>query len=173
MEMKNVKIPFTNVGPIIINKNNSKKLLDCIWIDDKEIINNDNTRIYIITVNDEIKKIGGSLCKGGIKNTMSFYFSANTGKPSLSRFSVMKEIEKELNKNNIVEIYVSFIEPIIVEINGLFGKKKVINRLSYKESEDFCKEEYYNIHQKYPDWNWQENNNRSGYENMYKETRGN
>ena len=147
--------------------------MDCKWIDDKEIINNGNSRIYIITVNDEIKKIGGSVCKGGIKNTMSFYMSANTGKPSISRFAVMKEIKKELEKNNVVDIYVSFIEPVNVVINGLFGKKEIINHLSFKESEDFCKEEYYNTYKRYPDWNWQENNDRSGYEDLYKETRGN
>ena len=124
VDIKDIKIPFEYVGTFIKNEGITKKALHCKWIDNKEIINRENSRVYIITVNGKIKKIGGSICKGGIKKTISCYESANLGKPSISRFSIMKEIEKELDNNNIVNIYVIFINSIIIEVCGYLGKRK-------------------------------------------------
>jgi hypothetical protein len=65
----------------------------------------DIPRVYLIVSNKEIKKIGGSASKGGIKATMSFYVNAMQGSPGRPRFVIHRLIEKELKQKKEVELY--------------------------------------------------------------------
>jgi hypothetical protein len=47
----------------------------------REILSDERARIYFITINREIVKIGGSINRGGIRGTISFYKNALTGSP--------------------------------------------------------------------------------------------
>ena len=147
---------FIKVADISINKTSSKKMLMCDYCIDKSILLDNTSRIYIFTSNSVIKKIGGSSSKGGIKSTLSFYESANLGKPSICRFGIQLFILDEIKKGNIVEVYMMLIKPVFVEVNGLCGIKKKKVNLSFKETEAFCLSEYFNKMKKYPDWNLQE-----------------
>jgi hypothetical protein len=42
-------------------------------------------------------------------------------------------------------------------VSGLYSSHDV-EIASFKEMENFCKQDYYSIERKYPDWNFQENN---------------
>ena len=50
--------------------------------------------VYLIVSGDEIKKIGGTRAKGGIRATMSFYVKSKQGGPSIRSFGIQILIEK-------------------------------------------------------------------------------
>lgn len=158
MKISNVKTNIIKCCSFYLN-NSSGALLSCRWYIDKNIQNQNNSRIYFIVVDDIIKKIGGSGCKGGIKSTLSFYNSANQGKPSISRFGIQKLIIESLEKNKIVDVYLMFIDSVEINIQGLNEIKKCKVNISFKEMESLCIDDYVKIERCYPEWNYQESGN--------------
>ncbi|HDQ23166.1 MAG TPA: restriction endonuclease [Candidatus Uhrbacteria bacterium] len=81
MNIKDVKTA-TKVGDFVLKKGNRNKIGFQYSSDlDKKALSDDSARIYLITQDGIIKKIGGSIQKGGIKGTISFYIGAMTGSP--------------------------------------------------------------------------------------------
>jgi len=144
----------------IINKNvdcNTKGKWKLDYKCDKIIQKKENGRIYFILVNNEIYKIGSSECKGGIKNTFSFYEGGLGGSPSIRTFGIHLLIQKQLNLGRKIRIYALFIEPIRVVISGLLSSVEKITYPQIKEMEDLCREDYKKVYGRYPIWNFQEN----------------
>ena len=83
-------------GVVTINKGKAKKLLSINW--ENSVSTSDSGRVYLIVVDNIIKKIGGSQSKGGIKATFSFYEGANTGRPSIRSFGIMHLMYDEILK---------------------------------------------------------------------------
>jgi len=55
----------------------------------QSILTQNVARVYLIVVNGEIKKIGGSQADGGIKNTLSIYRDGGTKeRPSIRSFGI-------------------------------------------------------------------------------------
>ncbi len=158
MQIKEVRTAV-KVGDFIL-KNNHQNKIDLKYSDniDKKILTDDSARVYLIVQDGVIKKIGGSASKGGIKATMSFYVSAMTGSPGVPRFVIHLLIEKALKNGSRVELYMITSPKTLAKVSGLFGYKDV-QIASFKEMEDFCKLDYFSKENKYPDWNFQENNN--------------
>ena len=109
-------------------------------LSDKEL-KEDIPRVYLIVSNEEIKKIGGSSGRGGIKTTISFYENATKGSPGPVRFIIHQLILKELEKNNNVEIYMITSPKVKANVSGLFRKFEA-EIASFKEMEDRCKLDY-------------------------------
>ena len=128
-------------------------------------------RVYLIVSNGEIKKIGGSSSKGGIKSTMSFYVNARSGSPGPVRFIIHELIKMELDKGNNVELYMITSPKVKSKVCGLLDCNEEVEVASFKEMEDRCKQDYYNKENKYPDWNFQENNESYSekYNDIYKD----
>ncbi len=158
MNIKDVKMNFIRASEIVKYTGKAKKLLMSKWCVDGETQNNKSARIYIITSNGEIKKIGASNSKDGIKSTMGLYENANANSSSISRFGVQKMILAEIEKGKKVEVYVRFTENVEINVKGLVSEKRMMVSISSKDIEDVCKEDYFNICGNYPDWNYQENN---------------
>lgn len=158
MQIKEVKTAV-KVGDFVLKYNHQNKI-DLKYSDniDKKILTDDSARVYLIVQDGVIKKIGGSASKGGIKATMSFYVSAMTGSPGVPRFVIHLLIEKALKNGSRVELYMITSPKTLAKVSGLFGYKDV-QIASFKEMEDFCKLDYFSKENKYPDWNFQENNN--------------
>ena len=156
MNIKEVKTAI-KIGDFTLRQNHRNKI-DIRYLSkiDKKKLTDNSARIYLIVQNAIIKKIGGSVSKGGIKATMSFYTSAMTGSPGVPRFIVHLLIEKALRKGSKVELFMITSPRTLATVNGLFGPKKV-EIASFKEMEDLCKSDYYSREKKYPDWNFQEN----------------
>ena len=77
------------VGKVVLNTSTSKSNLRMVWEDlPTTFLKNNAGRVYLLVVDGEIKKIGGSVGKGGIKSTMSFYISGNTGRPSIRSYGI-------------------------------------------------------------------------------------
>ena len=118
--------------------------------------------VYLIVVNGEIIKIGGSQGKGGIKSTMGFYQDAMQGGPSIRSYGIHLLIKKELDEKKKVEFYVIVSDEIETEIKGLFGSEKGMV-VAFKEMEEKCNEDYKSIEGKYPEWHFQSRGRGKGY----------
>lgn len=162
-EQSNIKINVSEIKDIIyigniVEKNTqSKGKWKLEYSCDKNIQKKENGRIYFIVVNGEIYKIGSSECKGGIKNTFSFYEGGLGGSPSIRTFGIHLLIQEQLNLGKIIQIYALFIESIKVTIKGLLSSIEKITYPQIKEMEDLCREDYKKVYGKYPKWNFQEN----------------
>ena len=113
-------------------------------------------RIYLLVVDGEILKIGGSAQRGGIKGTMSFYVGAMQGSPGVPRFVIHLLIEEQLKRGGKVELYLIVSPKVTATIYGL-SRKEEVEIASFKEMEDLCKAEYFDAEGKFPAWNFQEN----------------
>jgi hypothetical protein len=156
MNIKEVKTAI-KIGNFVLRQNHKNKI-DIQYLPnvDKKILTDNPARIYLMVQNKIIKKIGGSVSKGGIKTTMSFYTLAMTGSPGVPRFVIHLLIEKNLRNKSKVELFMITSPKTLAKINGLFGSEKV-EIASFKEMENLCKSDYYSREGKYPDWNFQEN----------------
>jgi len=156
MNIKEVKTAI-KVGDFVLKKNH-RNHIDIKYLPtlSNKILTDNFARVYLITENGIIKRIGGSASKGGIKATMMFYVSAMTGSPGVPRFVAHLLIEKALRNKSKVELFMITSPKTLAKVSGLFGYKKV-KIASFKEMEDLCKSDYFSKEKKYPDWNFQEN----------------
>jgi len=156
MHIKEVKTAI-KVGDFVLQKGNRNKISFQFSPElGKRAFSDDAARIYLITQDGVIKKIGGSIQKGGIKGTLSFYIGAMTGSPGRPRFIVHLLIERALKGGSKVSFYMITSPKTMAQVSGLFGIKKM-KIASFKEMEDLCKSDYYFKEKRYPDWNFQEN----------------
>lgn len=156
MNIKDVKTAI-KVGDFALKKNH-RNHIDIKYLStlNNKVLADNSARVYLITQDEIIKKIGGSASKGGIKATMMFYVSAMTGSPGVPRFVLHLLIEKALRNKSKVGLYMITSPRTLAKVSGLFGYKKV-EIASFKEMEDLCKSDYLSKEGKYPDWNFQEN----------------
>jgi len=145
------------VGNFVLNTGTSKARLKVEW--DQSVSKNtltDNAgRVYILSVDGVVKKIGGSVSKGGIKSTMSFYSSANTGRPSIRSFGINQLIWECLVEGKEVEIHMITSQSVQAPVKGLFGVKPM-SISAFKEMEEKCISDYRNTENEFPVWNYQE-----------------
>jgi hypothetical protein len=113
--------------------------------------------VYIITLDGEILKIGQSSCKGGIKGCMAFYQGAGTDDCGPNRFAINYLMREALSEGKRVRIHMIYMEPIKVDVPTLSGIKEVEVPVSAKGIEENCLEEYKEVYNKFPPWNFQEN----------------
>jgi hypothetical protein len=113
--------------------------------------------IYMFTVNGVIHKIGQSSAKNGIAGCMSFYLKSGQDDPGINRFSINIFIREEISRGNKVEVYMTYMDLIRVEVPGLIKNEVVEVPISAKGMEDLFMKQYYSREKRYPIWNYQEN----------------
>jgi len=146
----------TKVGIFQLNTSGNKARLRVQWEQlGNDVLKNDAGRVYILTSNSVVKKIGGSVSKGGIKSTMSFYESANCGRPSIRSFGIQQLIYEEILLGRNVEIYMISSEQVSAPVKGLFGTEQLMIS-AFKEMEEKCLVDYVAVEGNYPEWNYQE-----------------
>ena len=157
MNIKKVKTA-TKIGDFVLKQNHRNKIdLKYLPSLSNKFLTDNSARIYLLVQDGIIKKIGGSASKGGIEATMMFYTTAMTGSPGVPRFVIHLLIEQALLNKSRVELFMITSPKTLARVSGLFGYKEV-EIASFKEMEDFCKSDYFSKENKYPDWNFQENN---------------
>lgn len=147
---------------ILRTDSKTKQLWKMQWQDDaKEMISSDFGRIYLIVkrngVDNEIMKIGKSECRGGMKTTFAFYQGGLGGSPSIRTFGIHHLIYDELVANNQIEIYGIWSRPVKVMVPGLYSETEEMICPSIHSMENKCRNEYKDIYDRYPPWNFQEN----------------
>jgi len=112
--------------------------------------------VYFICVNDTIYKIGQTSGKNGIRGCLNFYCSAGQDDPGPNRFTINALIRECLNKNDSVDVYIKYLEPIEVAISGISKIHNVMVPISAKCLEEVHLEEYKKMTGSNPLWNFQE-----------------
>ena len=123
------------------------------------ILRENCARVYLIVVDSEIKKIGGSQSEGGIKKTLEIYRDGGVGgRPSIRSYGIWFFLRSALLKKHKIEFYMIFQPNFTASIKGLFGYNKISNAsYSYKILENCCMEDYLQLSNgEYPAWNVQE-----------------
>lgn len=152
---------FALVGSFCLDTNeNTKKNLNFQYQNksDPKLIE-DVARVYAISVNGTIVKIGGSNAKGGIKGTISPYLSGNGGRPSDRTHGVNMFIEEELVSGKKVELHYITMPNIMANVPTLLGVEEKEVSTTYKPLEEACLGEYVSLEGTYPPWNFQESGN--------------
>lgn len=124
-----------------------------------EILTMNVARVYLIVVNGEIYKIGGSQDKGGIKRTLRIYQDGGkNGRPSIRSFGVWYFLYYTLLEGKNIEFYMIYQDNFETEVKGLFGYNYVPDAsINYKLLEEQCERDYLSMeNNKYPKWNVQE-----------------
>lgn len=145
------------IGDFFLKADNSRNFININYKVTQEILKNEDGRVYLICSDGIIKKIGGSQSKGGIKSTMSFYVNSMTGSPGKPRFILHLLIRDELLKGRHCTLHMITSPKVMSNVNGLTSKVE-IEIAAFKEMENLCKSDYFNEMKRYPDWNFQENN---------------
>lgn len=125
----------------------------------QNILTQNVARVYLIVVNGEIKKIGGSQAEGGIKSTLQIYQDGGVkGRPSIRSFGVWYFLYHTILTGAKIEFYMIYQPNFEHKIKGLFGLKSVPNAyISYKLIEQCCVDDYLSKENgKFPEWNVQE-----------------
>src|SRR3989344_2057859 len=164
MNIKDVKTAF-KIADVVLDKKHKQNHIRINFLPEtidekggkleKSILKNTAGRVYIIVVDEIIKKIGGSQSKGWIKATLSFYQSAMQGGPSLRSYGIHLLITEALEKSKKVEIYMITSQSVKASVKGLFSEERK-NTNVFKEMENKCKEDYKKIEGDFPEWNYQE-----------------
>lgn len=157
MNIDNVKTA-KKIGFAVRVFEDDKKTWDIKWCEGiQDILTDVSGRVYLITSNKQVKKIGGSQDKGGIKGTLKWYSnSALSGSPSVRTHGIHILIKEELDKGNDVEFYSILSDKIKVKVKGLFGEEEILTNVNFKDMENKCKEDYLSVMGILPEWNIQE-----------------
>lgn len=117
-----------------------------------------DSRVYIITSDKEIIKIGSSASVGGVDSTIQFYCDGGLGGSSSPRtIGCFLYLYKECLNNKTVEIYIMLHEPIITIVPSINGNVELPINVQSTEWESIVKNEYKSVCGKYPILNKQEN----------------
>lgn len=125
----------------------------------QSILRENLARVYLIVVDGEIYKIGGSQDKGGIKGTLNIYQTGGVnGRPSIRSFGIWYFLFGCITKGHKIEFYMIYQDNFTAEVKGLFGYHTVTDAsLNYKLLEECCESDFrLRENGEYPKWNIQE-----------------
>ncbi len=125
----------------------------------QNILTQNVARVYLIVVDGEIKKIGGSQADGGIKSTLNIYKDGGVkGRPSVRSFGVWYFLYHTILTGAKIEFYMIYQPNFETQVKGLFGFHAIKDAsISYKLLEQACLTDYRNnSHDALPEWNEQE-----------------
>jgi hypothetical protein len=160
MNINEVEIPLEYIGYCVLDIN-KKYFFDIVFYDKKNSKENGD-RIYVLTENKIIKKIGGSAAKKGFYGTLvNGYRNASiSGNASKRTIGIAYHIYQSLLKKNVIEIYGHKIPEIETQIVGLSNNlNTILTTANYKYYEDIFLSDYKLLNKTYPDWNYQEQHN--------------
>ncbi len=125
----------------------------------QNILTQNVARVYLIVVDGEIKKIGGSQADGGIKSTLNIYKDGGVkGRPSIRSFGVWYFLYHTILTGAKIEFYMIYQPNFKTQVKGLFGFHAIKDAsISYKLLEQACLTDYRNNNNDaLPKWNAQE-----------------
>ncbi|EJC10368.1 type II restriction endonuclease [Helicobacter pylori Hp P-13] len=125
----------------------------------QNILTQNVARVYLIVVDGEIKKIGGSQADGGIKSTLNIYKDGGVkGRPSIRSFGVWYFLYHTILTGAKIGFYMIYQPNFETQVKGLFGFHAIKDAsISYKLLEQACLTDYRNnSHDALPEWNARE-----------------
>ncbi|WP_120908636.1 GIY-YIG nuclease family protein [Helicobacter pylori] len=125
----------------------------------QNILTQNVARVYLIVVDGEVKKIGGSQADGGIKSTLNIDKDGGVkGRPSIRSFGVWYFLYHTILTGAKIEFYMIYQPNFEIQVKGLFGFHAIKDAsISYKLLEQACLTDYRNNNNDaLPEWNVQE-----------------
>lgn len=145
------------VGQIGISTTHGKKLT---FVADSSITRDElrdaTGRVYFITINGEIKKIGGSQCKGGIQSTIAAYLGGFAQGMSPRSYCGWNFLRQHVVAGDLVEFWFILAPTTKAHIPTMNGTKEVEIALDFHQIETACVQEFLAVEGKYPYLNIQE-----------------
>lgn len=149
------------VGHLIIREDHDKKLA---LITDKKItkeqLRNNTGRVYFLTVDGVIEKIGGSQSKGGIQATIAAYLAGFSKGMSPRSYCGWNFCRKNILAGKKVEFYFILAPMTTARIPSMSTWKEVEIATDFHQIETACVEEYKSKEGKFPYLNMQESGKR-------------
>lgn len=149
------------VGEFILHPTHSKKL--SIQTDpnlSKDDYRNEVGRVYFITIDGKIVKIGGSQCKGGIQGTIGAYLGGFAKGMSPRTYCVWNYLRQAISKGQKAEIYMILAPMTTAKIPSMREWRDVEIATDFHAIESFCVSEYLEQENDYPFLNMQESGRR-------------
>ena len=146
------------VGQIVLHSSHPQKLA---FLPDAKIALTDklkdNTgRVYFITIDGKIDKIGGSQCKGGIQGTIAAYLGGFAPGMSPRSYCGWNYIRQAIKAGKTVEFYCIWAPTITAQIPTMNSVKSLQIPVDYHSIETDCVQEYLQTEGEYPYLNVQE-----------------
>jgi len=145
------------VGHIELSTTHEKKL--AFFADrgiSRERLRNENGRVYFLTVDGEIKKIGGSQCKGGIQSTIASYLAGFSKGMSPRTYCGWNYIRQQVQAGKHVEFWFILAPMTTASIPTMNGFIQQSIAVDYHQIETACVAEYLKVENDYPYLNMQE-----------------
>ena len=161
---------FKKVANFSLNHSNSKPLWRSEFVISNDELTNTNSRCYIISVNDIIKKIGKTETKQGIKD-IAGYGCGNSGSPSNRTTGIHYYIGRELMKGNNVSLSCIWAPTLIANIYGLSEEDTIELNVSIPANklEEHCIKCYKKKNNNnLPPWNKQESGRNNDWPEVIK-----
>ena len=145
------------VGHITLSTTHEQKLA---FVPDTGItrdqLRNENGRVYFITVNGAIKKIGGSQSKGGIQSTIAAYLGGFAKGMSPRSYCGWNYIRQQIQAGNHVEFWFILAPTTIAKIPTMTGIIEQAIAVDFHQIETSCVAEFLEVEKEYPYLNMQE-----------------
>jgi hypothetical protein len=126
----------------------------------RELYRQEVGRVYFIVVDGDIKKIGGSQAKGGLRGTLGAYFTGFAKGMSARTYCVWNFMQQQIDQGHTVEIYVTFAPLVQATIPGPTGSVTVEIPVDYHTIEKSYVDHYVLKMSKHPFLNMQESAGR-------------
>ena len=145
------------VGAIGLSPKHDKKL--SLVVDSnlsKDDLKNNVGRVYFLTVDGHIKKIGGSQCKGGIQGTIAAYLGGFAPGMSPRSYCGWNYIRQHVINGSLVEFYFILAPMTKTKIPSMSSFVEVDIPVDFHQIETACVQEYLSAEKTYPELNVQE-----------------
>ena len=126
----------------------------------KKIVKEKLAICYFMVVNGEVMKIGQTSGEDGLHSCMGFYGIAGLDDPSQTRFGINFLMREEMEKGNVVQIWMQYDEPFEHKFMGAIGPVTKMVLMSPKEIEEDCIKYHLKMTSKFPVWNFQEDGSK-------------
>lgn len=145
------------VGSIRLNPNHDQKLaLELDSALSREDLRSNVGRVYFLTVDGVIKKIGGSQCKGGIQGTIAAYLGGYAPGMSPRSYCGWNYIRQHVINASEVEFYFILAPMTKALIPGMSTYREVHIPVDFHQIENACVQEFLQHESQYPELNVQE-----------------
>jgi len=156
MKISNVKT-MTRVGKVIKHDTHPMKLkfeYDSNMPHERR--RDKRGRVYTLTVDEDIAKIGGSQDQGGIEGTVSAYFGGFAKKMSLRTYCVWNFMKQAIEAGKTVEVYCVWADVVTTYVPTMYGAEEQTITVDYHAIENNFVKEFVRVEGKFPDLNMQE-----------------
>lgn len=146
----------TYVGLVTKHHTHSQRLTFTPNPSIKNMLTLDTGRVYLITVDGVIQKIGGSQSVGGIKSTISLYLNGFAKGNSMRTYCCWNFMHQQVSALKKVQFWCLFVPIVTAEITTLNDKRSIEIPVDFHLLEKLCIDEYFAREGSYPFLNMQE-----------------